>query len=163
VGASGEASIEEINLASGPGDNFGWNASAGPCDGACDGVTDPVRWWGREPTGEFELEDPDVEPVINRVAWVGVEYAGVERDRYQGLMTNKVLYGDMCLGYVRGIEVDTSGEVVFDGHLGHLAGASAWKIGSDGFVYAITYARCTHSTNVDLDPGRLMRARLAVD
>jgi len=163
VGASGDESIEEINLASGAGVNFGWSASAGPCQRNCDQITDPVRWWARTPTSEFELEDPEVEPVISRVAWVGVEYSGVERDRYQGLMTDKVLYGDMCLGYVRGIEVNGSGEVVFDRHLGHLAGASAWKIGPDGFVYAITYARCTHSTNVDLAPGKLMRARLAVE
>lgn len=163
VGASGEASIEEINLVDAPGLNLGWSDTAGPCERNCNGLTDPVRWWARGPTNEFDLADPDEAPAINRVAWVGVEYAGFQKDRYDGLMTNKVLYGDMCLGYVRAVEVDRSGKVVYDAHVGHLEGASAWKVGPDGFIYASLHQRCTHGSSKELPPGKLMRARLASD
>lgn len=161
VGASGDDSVEEINLVSEPGLNFGWRRSQGPCTEDCDGLTDPVRSWPRRPTSAFELEDPDVTPANARVAWAGLEYTAQDRDQYQGHLQSTVLYGDMCLGFVRGIQVDSTGDVLSDRHLGHLAGASAWQVGSDGFIYAVTYTRCTHSTGADLNPGKLMRARLA--
>ncbi len=160
VGASGDDSVEEINVVTAQGQNFGWDTHAGACEADCDDFRDPIRAWKRRPASDFEFEDPEVSASNGRVAWVGVEYTERERDRYAGLMTNKVLYGDMCLGFVRAIEVDASMNIVFDQNVGHLSGASAWQVGPDGFIYAVTYQRCTHSTGADLPPGQLMRARL---
>jgi hypothetical protein len=163
VGGNGDGSFEELNLVTEPGLDFGWNLHQGPCRVNCAGQRDPIRSWKRRPIGDLEFEDPELASTTNRVAWVGVEYREAERDRYDGLMYGKVLYGDMCLGFVRGLEIDDDENVVFDRQLGHLAGASAWQVGPDGYIYAVTYARCLHGLNVTPPVGKLMRARLSRD
>ena len=47
VGANG---VEEIDLVTAPGDNFGWSAHEGPCEDDCEGVVQPVAWWEHEGT-----------------------------------------------------------------------------------------------------------------
>lgn len=160
VGHVGDNSFEEINLVTQPGLDFGWDLRQGPCQENCSGQTDPIRSWKRRPIGELELEDPELEARTSRVGWVGVEYRETDRDRYDGRMHGKVLYGDMCLGFLRGIEVDQNSNVVFDQHLGHLSGASAWQIGPDGYIYASIYARCTNGLNSGPPDSKLVRAHL---
>ena len=161
VGKSDDDSFEEVNLITQPGQDFGWDLRQGPCKQDCAGQSDPIVSWERRPIGDLEFEDPDLTSSTNRVAWVGVEYRERARDRYDGLMQGKVLYGDMCLGFVRGIEVDEDSQVVFDRQLGHLPGASAWKVGPDGYIYAVTYATCVHLLDNDAPPtSKLMRANL---
>jgi hypothetical protein len=164
VGNNGDQSFEEINLVTEPGLDFGWNLRQGPCQEDCAGQRDPTVSWQRRPIGERELEDSELGASTKRVAWVGLEYRETERDRYDGLMHGKVLYGDMCLGFVRGIEVDEDEKIVFDRHLGHLEGASAWKVGPDGYIYASVYASCLGRVASATPPvSRLVRARLSRD
>jgi hypothetical protein len=68
---------------------------------------------------------------------VGIEYRPTQ-DRYNGLLTGKMLYGDFYLGFVRAIMIDDAGAVVSDGPLGHLDLPVAWQQGKDGYVYAGT-------------------------
>ncbi len=165
VGSNGDDSYEEINVVKWDGLDFAWNMFEGPCpDDGCEGTIAPVRSWKRRPTNEFELDDEGVEAVNARVAWVGLEYTEEENDRYRGLLHNRVLYGDMCLGFVRGVTTDDDGTLIDDRHLGHAAGVSAWQVGPDGFVYAATYGLCTHNEDSSSVPkGRLLKARFVAD
>jgi hypothetical protein len=160
VGGNGPESFEEIDMIDEPGLDLGWGKHEGPCTNKCSDYTDPIRHWRRTPISDFELEDPDVAAANARVAWVGLEYTEEEADRYDGLLDGRVLYGDMCLGFVRGMRVDDDGQITSDIHLGHKTGVSAWQVGPDGYVYGVSYRRCEHSTGENVPPGRLIRARL---
>jgi hypothetical protein len=121
-----------------------------------------VRSWKRRPSGPFELDDADVAATNVRVAWVGPEYpTDAPDDPYGGLLDGRVLYGDMCLGFVRGVIVDEAGQVVSDLHLGHAEGVSAWQVGPSGVVYGLSYTRCTNNEGRALPPGTLLKAVLA--
>lgn len=147
----GANSAEEINVISAPGTNLGWPTHEGPCvEGDCRGYHDPVTSWPHGPHPYME-DDEDVEPVSSRVAWVGLIYEDRGNDRYDGLLTDKVLFGDRCLGYLRTLVVDDDGNVVSDEHVGHLPNASAWDQGPDGYVYTVTYGGCG-SLSVEPDP-----------
>lgn len=160
IGSNGDDSYEEVNLVSAPEQDFGWNRKEGPCISDCGGVADPIRSWKRRPTSTFELEDPEVASPNARVVWVGPQYRETTNDRYDGLLTDRILYGDLCLGFVRGVIADENGEIVDDRHLGHAAGITAWQVREDGYLYGISYERCTHSEGSQLPPGKLLKAFL---
>jgi hypothetical protein len=61
-----------------------------------------------------------------------------ELDRYFGLFTDAVLFGDFFTGWVRRIEVDEQGELISDRSVGHLPRVTSWKTGNDGYMYALT-------------------------
>lgn len=146
VGANG---VEEIDLLDMPGQNFGWAAHEGPCDADCDGLVDPVTSWHHDEVTQYMLDDPDVRNTNGRVAWVGVEHVPGQSDPYAGRLAGKMLFGDFCLGYVRALQVDEQGGTLADEHLGHLAHASSWDQGPDGYLYATTFGSCE---TVKLDP-----------
>jgi len=139
VGANG---VEEIDLVTAPGDNFGWAAHEGPCEEDCAGVVQPVAWWAHEGTHPYQLDDPEVSPTNARVAYVGLQYSGQYGDRYEGELTGTVLFGDYCQGFVRGLSVNTAGEVAEDRHLGHLRLPTSWDEAPDGFIYVSTFGQC---------------------
>jgi hypothetical protein len=91
VGGNGPESFEEIDMIDAPGLDLGWGKHEGPCPSKCDGYTDPVRYWRRTPISDYELEDPDVAAANARVGWVGLEYAEEKQDRYDGLLSGRVL------------------------------------------------------------------------
>lgn len=145
VGDVGEATWEEVNVISSAGDNFGWGDVEGPCKSNCDGLIDPLVAWDRSEDHPLILDDPEAEPVTTRVVWVGPSYdahRGDQPDRYDGLLDDRILYGDMCLGFLRGVVVDDDGVKTDDRHLAHLAGSTAMAVGPDGFVYAATFGKC---------------------
>lgn len=138
VGSSG---FEEINIVSRPGQNFGWPASEGvTCKtGSCSTHVRPVVYWDHSPKHRFILEDPlSKEDSEFRAAWVGIEYLAGRQDRYGGLLTDRMLYGDYFMGFVRGVVVDVKGIVQDDTYLGHIDLPVAWRQGSDGYVYVAT-------------------------
>jgi aldose sugar dehydrogenase len=148
VAEVGAVGWEEINLIDGPGLNFGWPLSEGPCTRDCPGLTDPVISWSHI-SNEYAADDPAAIPTSRSVVWVGPFYdppPGL--DRYSGLMTGRLLFGDMCVGWVRALGLDASGAVVYDQHAGHLEHAAAWSLGPDGFVYAVASGSCV---NVEFD------------
>lgn len=161
IGDVGDMTYEEINVVTEPGQNFGWPLSEGPCqaeDDACEGQSDPLVHWDHDGViHPYMLDDDDVVPTPRRVAWVGAEYTGASTDRYSGHLDGKILFGDYCLGYVRGLEVDDELNIISDEHLGHQPHTVAWNIGADGYLYAASFGRCTTQ---GVDPDNLPASRL---
>jgi glucose/arabinose dehydrogenase len=134
IGDVGSHVAEEINMIDGPGRNLGWPL----CEGPCGGDGDPVLWWDRS-VHPYVLEDEDVVVASNNIGWVGTEYVPeAGKDRYAGMLTNKVLFGDYRVGFIRAAEVNAAGEVLSDDHVAHLTSTSAWHQGPDGYLYVVT-------------------------
>ena len=157
-GDVGAADFEEINVVTGPGDNFGWATNEGPCTTGCDRFTDPVTHWTHDGVDQYSLDDPDVIPTPARVASVGVAYDSTN-DQYEGLLDDTLLFNDFCQGFVRGMTVAADASTSDDRHLGHLDNAVGWAQGADGFVYATTFGAC-ESADSSRGQARLFRARL---
>ena len=158
VGDVGSGDFEEVNLIPAEGGtNHGWSTHEGPCTDNCEGFTDPILYWDREFEHPFALDDPELAPAEPRVVWIGVQYQDQGEDRYEGMLTDHVLYGDMCLGFIRAAMADETGQVVSDGHIGHLEGISAMVQGPDGYLYSATYGNCESNTSVG--PGQIWRAK----
>jgi glucose/arabinose dehydrogenase len=144
IGDVGEYAIEEVNLVTAAGMNFGWPLYEGNCKSACDGLVNSVTSWGRASDEPYVLEDPNSEPATKRAVWVGVVYEAPSVDRYYGLLDGMLLFGDFFMGWVRGLTVDEQGEVVADRLLGHLTDVTATRIGPDGYIYVLTYDGTLH-------------------
>jgi glucose/arabinose dehydrogenase len=146
VGEVGNA-IEEINLVSAPGQNFGWGDADGPCKPkpgySCKSLTDPIAWWGRGSNHHYRLEDESAGPTVRRVAWVGTPYQTNESDPYDGFLNDSTLIADMCVGFVRALSVDDRGKVVRDEAVGHLIGLSGAAQAPDGSLYVTSFGACT--------------------
>lgn len=149
VGEVGNA-IEEINLVSHAGQNFGWGDADGPCKPAgvrnCDSFTDPVAWWGRGSNHKYRLEDESAGPTVRRVAWVGTPYRSSDADPYEGFLDDSTLIGDMCVGFVRAVSADRQGKLTRDQPVGHLIGLSGAAQGPDGKLYVTSFGGCTSDT-----------------
>jgi glucose/arabinose dehydrogenase len=142
VGDVGANDVEEIDVVSMPGQNFGWADHEGACVEACDGLRDPIVAWPHDEVTPYMLDDEDVRNTNGAVSWVGLEHRPGANDPYSGELAGKMLFGDFCLGYVRGLAIDDDEAIVSDTHLGHLHHASSWDQGPDGFVYATTFGSC---------------------
>jgi glucose/arabinose dehydrogenase len=158
VGSAPPWAVEEINVVTEPGSFFGWPIYEGPCEEMCDDLVDPIRYWDHSSAHPYVAEMDRPFPSPSRVAWVGVEYRDRGDDPYDGTLTGRMLYGEMCVGFVRAIELDATGEVLFDGLVGELAKISAWDQGADGYLYASTYGACEAQRAVPDVPAGLWRA-----
>jgi glucose/arabinose dehydrogenase len=160
IGDVGANDVEEVNVVARAGENFGWSDHEGPCVDACTGVRDPVVAWPHDEVTQYMLDDADVVNTNGAVAWVGIEHRPGASDPYGGELAGKVLFGDFCLGYVRALAIDDDGVAVADTHVGHLAHASAWDQGPDGFLYVTTFGSCETGKldPADPPPSRLLRA-----
>jgi len=138
--------VEEVNIARGPRHNFGWSVHNGPCKKNCSGITDPVVSWGRKSDMEYRIDDGLANPSTSRVSWVGAYYAGDEHDRYDGFLDDTVLFSDMCMGFVRALQIDDAGHAARDEHAGHLVGLSGAAVGPDGYLYATSFGGCLAGT-----------------
>jgi hypothetical protein len=139
IGDVGLVTFEEVNLVTEAGQNFGWSREEGPCEEDCDELVDPKAFWGRDGEDAYTEEDPDTEPEVRRAVWVGEAYESPSTDRYFGFHDDLVIFGDFYTGWVRGMRADENGEIVEDILLGHLPGVSQWRVGPDGYMYALTY------------------------
>ncbi|HEY6724282.1 MAG TPA: PQQ-dependent sugar dehydrogenase, partial [Polyangiaceae bacterium] len=158
-GDVGSVLVEEINVVTEPGQNFGWANGEGVCDGDCAGLTDPIAFWDRDPDHDYLVEDPEAPALPVRVAVVGTAYDPGVNDRYAGAMDDQVLFTDACVGFVRAIEF--TDHVVSDVPVGHLRTAAAMHQAADGYIYALTFGRCQTDNPIDLDnEGGLFRAVL---
>ncbi len=132
---------KEIDIVSRAGQNFGWPESEGRrcLEGDCTRFVLPSLSWDGSAAHPYKQEDPLVKTDSRfRSAWVGLEYRPAKVDRYGGLLTGKMLYGDFYLGFVRGATADAAGKVVSDEYLGHIDLPVAWKQNPDGYVYVGT-------------------------
>ena len=154
IGDVGAEDFEEVDLAMpGGGQNFGWGICEGPCDVA--GLTNPVAAWDRSFEHPYVLDDAEAPPRRVRVAWVGGPDRPGAPDQYQGLMADTVLFGDMCMGFVRALKVADDGAVISDTHVAHQTGISQISQGPDGHLYATTYGECV--TNAENQGAGLWR------
>lgn len=144
VGDVGLTTTEEVNLVTQVGQNFGWPVFEGACSGACSSFVDPVASYGRDSDDPYVLEDPLTAPATKRAIWVGEIYSSAQTDRYCGLMDDVVPFGDLFTGWVRGLRVSRSGAVQLDIAMGHLGNVTAWRVGPDGFAYALTLDGTLH-------------------
>jgi glucose/arabinose dehydrogenase len=143
--------IEEVNLATEPGQNFGWSLAEGPCKPEqtdCTSMTDPVVYWSRGSNHRYRRDDEAAAPSNKRCAWVGTVYEPNENDRYEGFLDDTILFSDICLGYVRALSVDHGGEVLRDQHVGNLVGLTGAAIGSDGYLYVTSFGSCSAASNL---------------
>lgn len=157
VGDVGANGFEEINMIDESGQNLGWANHEGPCEGDCEGIVDPTTLWPHDGVTDYMDDDPDLVATNARVAWVAGPYLGEHGDRYGGNLDGRMLFGDYCLGYVRSLQVDASGSVIADEHLGHLSLPVAWREASDGFLYTATFGKCE---TLGLDPDEPPTSRL---
>lgn len=158
VGDVGQGAYEEVDVIQEPGANLGWPLHEGPCMESCEGFVDPVRSWNRSETHPFVLADPDAVLDWPRVVWVAPGVPPGLANPYDDALSGVVLYGDLCVGFVRVLELDSNGAVVRDEALGHLANATGWDVGPHGDLYAVTFAdRCTTSPGASYGRSRLYR------
>ncbi len=142
VGDVGSSNHEEVNLVTAPGQNFGWPVAEGTCQAEdCRGLVDPIATWPHAAHPEI-AEDADATAHQARVSWVGVQYVDRGNDRYGGLLTGKVLYGDSCIGYVRALQADGDGRLVSNEHMGHLVAPTGWGQAPDGYIYVVNHGSC---------------------
>lgn len=158
-GDVGSYLVEEINVVEGPGQNFGWANAEGVCVDDCVGLTDPVAFWDRDPDHDYIVEDPEAPPTPARVPMVAMAYRAGENDRYAGLLSDKVIFSDACLGFLRALKY--TDHVVSDEAIGHLRTLAAMHQGADGHIYALTFGRCQTDQKFQLDDdGGFFRAVL---
>jgi hypothetical protein len=140
--------VEEINLLSKPGQNFGWNIVQGECgdDAMCEHMTDPIVYWDRGADHAFRVEDALASPSTKRVAWVGTPHVQSALNPYRGFLNGTTLISDMCVGFVRAVAVDAAGKVTRNDFVGHLNGLSGSAQGPDGYMYVTSFGGCTNAT-----------------
>jgi len=162
VGDVGEGRVEEVSRVE-RGGNHGWNVVEGPCvdDEACEGMVDPLVHWDRSTRHAYLTEDPLADGIDRaRVAHVGLVYDGAEDDPYDDFLDDTLLYGDACVGFLRGLSVGDEHADGADRDLGHLVGATGWGVGPEGVLYAVSFGRCTTNRDARYPAGGLWRARL---
>jgi glucose/arabinose dehydrogenase len=135
VGGTGPNSVEEINIFTRRGQNFGWGACEDP---VLHGKFDPPIIAYRRSDPAVVADDPEAPNTDARSVIVGVVYDGVATDRYQGALTRRLLYSDFYLGFLRGARLNHLGEVEDDVLLTHLPFLTSMAIGPDGYIYGTT-------------------------
>lgn len=142
-GDVGLEDIEEVNVVSGPGHNFGWPVVEGRCEDdvlgnepSCPLYDDPAIAYGRSSSEQFARDDLRATPTIQRAVYVGWIYQPREDDPYEGKWDDVVVFGDAYLGFMRAAPIDALNE---SWHLGHMNFPTAWGQAPDGFVYVTAY------------------------
>ena len=77
-------------------------------------------------------------------------------DPYDGELTDRVLFGDICQGFLRLLQVDGRGQAVHDVHVGHLEQMTGLDQAPDGYFYVTSYGSCMSSRGTH-PGGRLLR------
>jgi len=153
-GDVGEGAFEEVNVAATPGLEFGWPGCSGPCDPPTDSV-DPVIWYPHSDDHPYVDEDPETAIGPNRAVWVAPPRPATADDPFEGLLDERILFGDVCTGWFRGARFSTDGTVTGDTLLAHLEFVTdvAWTPAGTGYV--TTFGSC-NSTEM-LEPAKLLR------
>jgi hypothetical protein len=143
IGDVGLDDVEEINVVSAPGDNFGWPEVEGACavdvlnkQPDCSRYVDPWMQYGRTNSHPFVLDDLEATPTNKRSVYVGWIFQPGTPDPYEGRWEDVLLFGDAYLGFVRAVPVSDDGTGSW--HVGHLQFPTAWGQAPDGHVYVAT-------------------------
>ena len=116
---------------------------------------DPIAFYDREGAHPYENEDPDGIATVNRVIWTGSSHRASGGDPYNGKLADRVFFGDMCVGFVRMLELDQAGAVVSDQHFAHVPHVSSIDQGPAGFMYVSTYGACATTPTIVPEPSKL--------
>lgn len=149
VGDVGLIGAEEVNLIVDAGENFGWSKHQGVCLEDCEGFLDPIAAYDRDLQHRYMTEEPMAGGSNQRAIWVGEIYEDPIVDRYEGLMDGVVPFGDLFVGFVRGLRAGGRHQVTTDIPIGLLRSVSTWKIGSDGYAYAADLSGVLHVALLD--------------
>lgn len=150
IGDVGGDGYEELNMADDGGLNFGWPDSEGPTNDP--DFESPIHGYDHDdPTfinddPEEHEEDSEEETLVkfhdgidhgdtNKSIMVTAFYTG---DQYEGKLTNRLIYNDYFLGWVRGLKLDENNNIVDDDHLTHFEAMTSLQLGPDGFLYAVS-------------------------
>jgi hypothetical protein len=139
VGDVGQDLIEELNLVRAPGQNFGWPSAEGLCSGICDGLTNPLIAYGRNPAERYNFEDPQSRETGLRSIWVAGPFPAASNDPYRCNLDGLILFGDFFKGWVRVAQADVNGTLTLDRPVGHLEGVAAFTRADDGTLFAVTF------------------------
>lgn len=135
----GQDSVEELDLVTAPGQNFGWRTYEGPCDD-CPGVTQPITSYDHSSSHPYLIDDPDADATRQRAIFVSPEYPiAADADPYGDVLDGSVLFGDFPAGFIRMLSTDGDGRVTIDAQVGHLQGPSAIRLGPDRYLYASAF------------------------
>lgn len=140
VGDVGDHSVEEFNVVTEVGQNFGWATHEGPCIEDCDAFLDPSAFYDFDDEHSFITEEPEASGAEKRAIWVSDVYEDPARDRYQGLLTGRVLFGDLFTGAIRAVQVtdeSMSPPTLEQEPVGALLFVTTLKVGPDGYFYAL--------------------------
>lgn len=137
LGDVGADSAEELNLVTTVGQNFGWPFHEGPCVTDCETITDPIAFYDHSNDHTYIKEEAGALSGEMRSIWVGELLHNPEIDRYGGLLSDVVVFGDLFTGAVRGLALDERGNVIENRPIMRMEFVVAWKVGPDGYVYAL--------------------------
>lgn len=136
--------VEEVNVISKPGQNFGWPVVEGSCEEDvlgtepdCALYDDPWVYYGRSSSEQFVRDDLDANATNKRSVYVGWVYHPSDEDPYLGLWNDVVAWGDAYVGFMRAA---TLNDPANSWHLGHMDFPTAWGQAPDGFVYLTSYS-----------------------
>jgi hypothetical protein len=117
----------------------------------CEGFVDPIASYDRDTAHRYLTEEPTTGGNNLRAIWVGEIYEGAVLDRYAGLMDGVVPFGDLFVGFVRGLRADGRPELKMDEPIGVLYEVTTWKVGSDGYAYAADLSGTLHVAILDYE------------
>ena len=159
VGDVGENTWEEINIVPGidapgfEGVNLGWPTYEGRCTGLdCANFVQPLVYW-QHADDCFVLQDEETELTTKRLAYVGLQYQPRATDRYEGRLEGRMIYGDMCAGWVRSVRADSTTTPLEDRLDGHRPYISQWIQGADDHLYVTTLGECEDPSRAVEPPG----------
>lgn len=158
AGDVGATHVEEVNLLTEQGFNYGWPITEGPS--SLFNFENPLQSY-KHTDNKFAKEDPtesdfdvikgDADEGANpQSVIIGAFYEG---GGYDGKLDGRLIYSDFFQGWVRGFKIkenDDSFKIDDDKHLGHLNGMTSLQLGPDGFLYAISLFGSDHVLRVDL-------------
>lgn len=154
-GDVGEGGYEELNFVDGPGLDFGWHHCSGPCDPPEAGRVDPILHYTHTDEHPYVADDPETTIGPNRAIWVAPGRPAVGDDPFDGLLDGRVLFGDVCTGWVRAVRVGADGSVSDDDFLAHQLYITSIVWTPDGTGYATSFGSC--SSIEPLEPAQLLR------
>jgi glucose/arabinose dehydrogenase len=135
-GDVGSAS-EEIDVYRGVCADYGWGR-AHNTDGfnAPAGTVPPI--FAYDAKEEYCAEDPDFAGETRLSVYVGLIYRS-PHDRYAGLLTGKMLFGDLMRGWMRAGTLTADLQLAEHVHIGHAPWYADMTIGRDGFIYGVSF------------------------
>lgn len=161
IGDVGANAYEEVDASNAAALNFGWPFTEGPTSDAS--YRSPLQYYAHS-DDTFINDDTEAHSSESlnsiRSHHNGVDHGDSNKsvmvlhyytgDQYNGFLSNRLIYSDFYLGWVRGVELNASNAVEDDDHLGHLVGLTSLQEGADGLLYGVSLYGSDHILRLDL-------------